>query len=251
LPWLRHEHARLTRELRFLRAPLSATAILSMQAWGAAATFALALVLETPWMLPLLAVVLVTPKAWLARARALRVAAMEEQLDTWLTVLANALQASPALGEAIEHSVHLTPAPLGDEIGLAVKEHQLGTPLDDALAAMTDRIGSRVIASGVMTLRIARKTGGDVGRTLASAAAGLRELARLEGVVRTKTAEGRAQATMIGVLPAPLFVLLDRMDPNFLAPLFTHPRGHAVLVLAGMLWLTALVSARRIVAVDV
>ena len=67
----------------------------------------------------------------------------------------------------------------------------------------------------------------------------------------TRTAEGRAQATLVGALPVPLLLVLDRLDPTFLKPLFDTLRGHLVLGAATLLWLVAVVWARRIVAVDV
>ncbi len=66
---------------------------------------------------------------------------------------------------------------------------------------------------------------------LDGAAAALRELARLEGVVRTKTAEGKAQAFVIGLLPAPLVLGVHAMDPKFFAPLAQSFLGN--LVVAG------------------
>ena len=46
--------------------------------------------------------------------------------------------------------------------------------------------------------------------------AALREIARLEGVVRTKTAEGKAQAMVVAVMPFPLIGLLNYLN------LFVH-----------------------------
>ena len=76
-------------------------------------------------------------------------------------------------------------------------------------------------------------------------------MARLEGVVRTKTAEGRAQAVLVAVIPAPLLWLLQSMNPNLFDPLWSTTRGHLLVGVAIALWASALLWARRIVAVDV
>jgi tight adherence protein B len=86
---------------------------------------------------------------------------------------------------------------------------------------------------------------------LERAAASLRELARLAGVVRTKTAEGRAQTVVIALIPVPLVWGLDRMDPDFLQPVWSTATGHLVLAGAIALWAVALLLARAIVVVDV
>jgi tight adherence protein B len=69
--------------------------------------------------------------------------------------------------------------------------------------------------------------------------------------VRTKTAEGRAQALLIALAPFALVPLLDALDPNFLAPLWQTELGHLLVGLALALWLAALWLARRITAVDI
>ena len=108
-----------------------------------------------------------------------------------------------------------------------------------------------IASAAIATLRIARNTGGNLNRTLERTAASLRELARLEGVVRTKTAEGRAQTWVIALIPVPLVTGLDRLDPDFLAPVWTTTGGHLVLAGAIVLWAIALLLARKIVEVDV
>jgi tight adherence protein B len=141
--------------------------------------------------------------------------------------------------------------PLRGEVELVLREQQLGVPLDRALANMGERVRTPVVSAALATLRIARNTGGNLGRTLERAAASLRELARLEGVVRTKTAEGRAQTLVIALLPAPLVWGLDRLDPEFLAPVWNTSAGHVLLAAALVLWAIALLLARKIVEVDV
>jgi tight adherence protein B len=178
---------------------------------------------------------------WRAYAWRKRTARVEAQLDTWLVVLSNALRATPSLARAIEDSAARVGGPLGDELRVAVNETHLGTPLDRALDALSERVPSRPLHAALTTLRIARMTGGDLSAILDDAAASLRELARLEAVVRTKTAEGRAQ----------LCGLLDALSPSLLAPLWESTRGHVVLAAALALWLAALLLARRITRVEV
>jgi tight adherence protein B len=188
---------------------------------------------------------------WRAYARRKRTARVEAQLDTWLVVLSNALRATPSLARAIEDSAARVGGPLGDELRAAANETHLGTPLDRALDALGERVPSRPLHAALTTLRIARMTGGDLSAILDDAAASLRELARLEAVVRTKTAEGRAQSALIALIPAPLCGLLDALSPSLLAPLWESTRGHVVLAAALALWLAALLLARRITRVEV
>lgn len=94
-------------------------------------------------------------------------------------------------------------------------------------------------------------TGGDLPNVLRTAAASLREMERLEGVVRTKTAEGKAQAWVISFIPIPLYFGIQMSDPNYFLPLEETVLGHVLLGVAVLCWLLAGFLARRILAVQI
>jgi len=205
------------------------------------------------WLLAMViaAIVGVLPMALLRRARMERVTQIESQLDTWLLVLANALKAIPALGEAMASSVPLVGGPLGEELTIALREHALGSPLNVALRVMATRVASQPLAVAATTLEIARRTGGALSDTLESSAASLREIARLEGVVRTKTAEAKSQAWVVSFVPAVVIGLLHQTNPEVVETLIRSPRGHVVLAIAAAMWIGAIASAIKILDVDV
>ncbi len=237
--------------LGFLRAKARGTHVLYGQALAAGAAVAGALALAQ-WPLALFVPAFVIgPKLLIERRVARRVARLEEQLEAWLNGIANALKASPSLGEAIASTRSLIQAPMSEEIDVLVKEYELGTPLDRALDNLAERVSSSTLSGAVLALKVARKTGGNLPEMLESAAAALRELARLEGVVRTKTAEGKAQAFVIGFIPAPLVVLIHVMDPHFFDPLAKTFLGNLIVAGAALLWGSAILMARKILAVDV
>jgi tight adherence protein B len=107
------------------------------------------------------------------------------------------------------------------------------------------------VSAALSALRIARSAGGDFVHTLERSAATLREMARLEGVVRTKTAEGRAQAVAVSILPPPTLYIIDRLSPEVLEPLWTTDAGHVLLAIAFVIWVVAILAARRISQVDI
>lgn len=191
------------------------------------------------------------PALWFIDARHKRQEKIEQQLDTFLLALANALKASPSLGDALNATSTLLRAPMKEELELTVKENQLGVPLDQALLNMARRVGSRAFSGALTTVLIGRQTGGDLSRILETSAATLREMARLEGVVRTKTAEGKAQAWVLGVIPPLLVALLNWMDPQWLQPLSSGIIGYIIVAIAVVFWVAAIFAARRILAVDI
>ncbi len=248
---LRAYSAWLDGKLRFLRWTTSARAVLGTQlALGAAAVGAAAGLHQWP-CLCLVPLIALSPRVLLERQVARRVARVEEQIEPWINAVANALKASPSLGEAIASTTTLVPAPMSEEIDVVMKEYELGTPLDRALDTLAERIGSQTLSGTVLALKVARKSGGNLPEMLENAAGALRELARLEGVVRTKTAEGKAQAFVIGVIPLPMVGGVHLMDPGFFEPLASTFLGNLIVAGAATLWAVAILLARKILTVDV
>ena len=247
--WVRY-HAFWHQELTKLHAPWSARKVLGVHI--AALLLCLSLLLLGEWLFALISVVLVfSPNIWLWRSRFKRTERLEEQLDGWLTALTNALQANPSLGDAIASTVPLMDPPMRDEVELVIKENALGLPLDDALERAAVRSGSRVFRAAITTLKIARNTGGNLPQTLKTASETLREMARLEGVVRTKTADGRAQAVAISILPAPVYFGIEYMMPGYYNPMRESLTGHLIFAAVGLLWAGAALLSHKILAVDI
>jgi len=241
----------LNAKLRFLRSGVRAEQVVVGQAVALAATTLLVLLGQNWLLLLLLPVVVLGPRMFLEQRVARRVCKLGELVESWLNAVANALKASPSLGEAIASSIGLVPSPMSQEIDVLVKEYELGTPLDLALDNLAMRVGSSTVSGTVLALKVARKSGGNLPEMLESAAAALRELARLEGVVRTKTAEGKAQAFVIGLIPVPLVLGMNAMDPHFFDPLAHSFLGNLIVAAVAVLWAAAVLSARKILNVDV
>jgi tight adherence protein B len=74
---------------------------------------------------------------------------------------------------------------------------------------------------------------------------------RLEAVVRTKTADGRSQAYVLGFIPFFIVAAIHFMDPNWLRPLTTTGTGYVVIGAATTLWLAGFLVARKVLMVDV
>ena len=241
----------LDQQLRFLRARVKAGHILIGQVLlNLSCIGAVLWTHDWLWLLTIPAI-FCGPKVLLAKSAARRVAKVEEQIEPWINAVANALKASPSLGEAICSTTTLVASPMCQELDVLVKEYELGTPLDQALENFGRRIQSKTLAGTITALKIARRSGGNLTELLETAASSLREFARLEGVVRTKTAEGKAQAFVIGMIPVPMVLGIRSMDPRFFEPLFHSFLGQVIIAGAVALWAVAILAARKILDVDV
>ena len=198
----------------------------------------------------LVPVVAVAPVAMLERMRKKRVQRIEQVLDGFVLALANAMRATPSAGKALATIQGVTPAPLDREIELVLREMRVGSTLEQALANLSARVRSFQLDAAMSGLLIGRQTGGNVPEILDSAANTLREMARLQGVLRAKTAEGRAQANVLAAFPLLLLCAFDTASPGYFKPLTESATGVMVALIAVGMWLTSVVLTRRIMEVE-
>jgi len=238
--------ARLDRHSSFFLMPYRGARLARAQALVCVASLALLAVTRSPVFALLGLLAASGPPFLLWKRHVARVAQLERQLDTWLLMLANALKATSSVGEAIASTVALVPKPFSEEVDLLVKEIRLGTPLDRAINALARRINSTPISGALATIVVARQTGGDLPRTLERASAALREAARLEGVLRTKTAEGRGQVLVLASVPFILCVIIAWLDRSWFDPMLNHQIGKAILAACSVVWTFAALWAHHI-----
>ena len=241
----------LERMLRFLLIRRTGPEVARYQLIAIAVTPVFSFLMDDWIYLLLIPPIGLAPFFLLKQRCAERVQRIEDQLDSWLLMLSNALKASPSLGDAINNSSKLMRPPMQEELDLALKEMHLGTPLDQAVLNMSQRIGSQSVSSALATVLVGRQTGGDLPQILEESASTLREMARLEGVVRTKTAEGKTQAYVLGVIPFVLIGAIHMVDEHWLEPLGETTLGFLIIAVAAILWVAAIFLARKILAVDV
>jgi tight adherence protein B len=180
-----------------------------------------------------------------------RMKLIEAKLDGFILALANALKATPSLGNALAYVEPLMAPPLDEEIRLALKEMRVGTTLEQALLNVSARIQSVELDATLTGLLIARQVGGDLPKILETTAGTLREMTRLQGVVRTKTAEGKMQLFVVALFPVVLLFGFDMLSPGYFNPLVQQPAGFFVIGICAVLWLVALGVARKVLAVDI
>jgi len=243
--------AYLDRKLRALLLPPRGRVIALGQLALGAAVAAVAIAFGAGFAVIGLALVVAGPGVYLEHLRLARVKAIEAKLDGFALSLANSLKATPSVGNALAYTEPLLAAPFRDEVALALKEMRVGSTLDQALLNMAGRVRSTNLDLALSSILIGRQVGGDLPQILETTATALREMARLKGLVRAKTAEGKAQTLVLAVFPVVLLVLFDSARPGYFDPLTQSATGWMVVALAVGLWLGAILMARALVRVDI
>lgn len=242
--------ASLERRMRIMFIDTPVKYVLAAQVAGVLIVLALAVSQRSLVLLPLIVLIAMAPGAILERKRKARVLQIEQKLEGFVLALANAMRASPSAGRALAMIQPITPAPLDREIELVLREMRVGSTLEQALGNLSARVRSFQVDAAMSCLLIGRQTGGNVPLILDGAAATLREITRLQGVLRAKTADGRAQANVLAVFPLALILGFESLSPGYFEPLLESTTGWLVMLLALGMWTSSIIITRRIMAVQ-
>lgn len=205
----------------------------------------------TPYFLAAFGLVFIGPQLWLKRKAEQRRSQIDSQLNSFNMALANALRASPSLGKALKRAEDVAQGPLAEELGIVLKELRLGATVDQSLLSMATRVGSASLDAIISALLIGRQIGGRIPDILESTASTLREMERLEGVIRTKTSEAKGQLWLMALAPGVIFYVFDSMQPGYFDPLTRSFGGMMVLAAAIVAWAASILAARKILSLEI
>jgi tight adherence protein B len=205
------------------------------------------------WMLAVAigAIAAFSPTVFLRSALRRRADKLREQLPDVLTIMASSLRAGHSFLQSLDATAKEIAQPAAGEFQRVVAEVRLGRSADDALEAMSKRIGSEDFKWAVLAVNIQREVGGNLAEILDNVAATLLERATIRRQIRVLTAEGRLSAWVLGLLPFGIGAYMAMSNPQYVGVLFTRPiglvmlGGSVLMLVAGVLWM------RKIVNIDV
>ncbi len=198
------------------------------------------------------------PRFWLGRRKGGRLGAFNKQLPDTITLIANALRAGSSFLQAIELVVRESRPPISTEFGRVIREVNLGLPFDQALENMVRRVRSDDLELMATAISIQHTVGGNLAEILDSIAFTIRERVRIQGEIRTLTAQQRLSGYVVGFLPIGLAGFLFIAAPRFMDPMFDKsvsvaglPVGVIILVFGGFMMFLGFMAIRRIVDIEV
>ena len=158
-----------------------------------------------------------------------RLKAFNYQLGDTIVLLSNALKAGYSFAQAMATIAKSSSPPMADEFSRAVREMNLGVSVDDALAHMVKRIESEDFDLMVTAVQIHRVVGGNLAEILDTIAFTIRERIRIQGEIRTLTAQARASGWIITGLPFALGLVLTFISPSYITPMFHEWLGYVLM----------------------
>jgi len=137
----------------------------------------------------------------------------------------------PAL-DAIDLAAREVAAPVGTEFQKVLDDTRIGVAMADALNHAADRIRVPDVRFFVASIVLQRRTGGGLAETLVNLSTLIRQRRTLRLKARALTAESKASATLISIMPFVAGAGLYLVKPDMISLLFVDHRGRLMLGIA-------------------
>ena len=158
-----------------------------------------------------------------------RIAAIENQLPDLLVTLAASLKAGHSFRQGIQAVVDEGQPPASKEFKRVLTETSLGRPMDDALAEMAERLGSKNLSFVVTAVTIQRQVGGSLAGIFDMVADAVRQRQQFARKIRSLTAMGRMSAYVLCGIPVFLAGMITLVNAEYMDPLYHTPTGHKLM----------------------
>lgn len=224
-----------------------------------AAVCALVLLLTGAWMTALFSL----PAGLLLRsvvrdALARREAQVRrDQLQEALLSLATSLKAGQSLPRALQRcavelaQLHPGGGGLVREIEAVARDVELGTPVDEALLALRERVPLEELTALVDALVTTRRRGGNIVEVMSNVAQMVADRLAVEREIQVLTAQKRTEAAILATIPLGIYLVVRVTNPAYLAVFHASLRGQVALGLILLIVTAGYWMAQRIASIEI
>jgi tight adherence protein B len=174
-----------------------------------------------------------------------------QQLELALRLISSGVRIGLGLRQALTIVIEEMPDPARHEYVRVVGQTNIGVTVYDALDNLAARMPSNETLMMARAIRIQSQTGGDLGKILEHLANTIKDRRRIQRKIKALTAEGRASAAILSVLPPFLtaFIALTEHDMGH-ALLYTNA-GHISLLIVAVLETLGVLMLMKMLKIDV
>ncbi len=180
-----------------------------------------------------------------------RLNAFVQQLELALRLIAGGVRVGLGLRQALTIVIEEMKDPARHEYMRIVGQTNIGMSVYDALDDLAERMPSNETLMMARAIRIQSQTGGDLGKILEHLADTIKDRRRIQRKINAMTAEGRASAVILSLLPPGLAGFIVLTQPAMGRALVFTDIGHMALVVVAILEALGIFSFIKILQVDV
>lgn len=196
-------------------------------------------------------VVVAAPLFWASAKRRRRFNTFLEQLPDSLELMVRSLQAGHSFSSALQMVATEMPEPIAREFAKTYEEQNLGLNIKSALENMVERVPILDLKLCVTAVLIQREIGGNLSEVLRNISHTIRERFRIQGEIRTKSAQARLSGYIVSALPFFLFFWINIVNPGYMKTLYDHPNGIYILGAGVVMQIVGWLIIRKIVDIEV
>ena len=177
-----------------------------------------------------------------------RTKAFENQLPDLLVTLAASLKAGHSFKTGLQVVVDEGRAPASKELKRVLTEAQLGRPIDESLAEMAARLGSKNFEFVITAVTVQRQVGGSLAGLIDMVADTVRQRQQFQRKIKGLTAMGRAAAYVLVALPFFIAAAITLLNAEYMDPLYHTSTGHTLIGLMLVMMAFGSLLLKRIVS---
>jgi tight adherence protein B len=165
-----------------------------------------------------------------------RVKKFTEEFPNAMDIITRGIKSGLPVHDGLKLAAKECTAPLGPEFQRLVENVGVGMALDSALEKMSENIPAPELRFFAIVISIQSKTGGNLSEALGNLSTVLRARKMMGEKIKALSSEAIASASIIGVLPPGVGIMISIVRPAYIAPMFTDVRGQ-VMLLIGATWM--------------
>ncbi len=134
--------------------------------------------------------------------------------------------------------------PIRGEFHTIIETQMIGIPLGEACLKLYERMPVPEANFFGIVVSMQQRSGGNLSEALGNLSRVLRDRKRMKAKIQAMSIEAKTSATIIGVLPFAVMILVYITSPHYIEILFTEPFGR-VLLAGAVIWMSIGVFVMR------
>jgi len=141
--------------------------------------------------------------------------------------------------------------PIKSELERAIRDEQLGLPLEESLEAIARRMDAEDMDQVALVAALNRRSGSNVAEALDRVAEGARERADLRREVKALTGQAKMSSWVLTGLPPLLLIGISVISPAYAHPMFHTTIGIGLIIVSALMVFTGWKIMNKIINVKV
>jgi tight adherence protein B len=153
--------------------------------------------------------------------------------------------------QAMETVAKDMPPPVSEEFRRVTLEIGLGIPLEEALDHMLRRVQSPDLDLMITAINVQHEVGGNLAEILEIISHTIRERVRIQGEIKTLTAQGQITGYVLSGLPFALTGILFVLNREYMSRMFTTTCGWIMVGVSIVIIAAGFFAMQKIVKIEV